>query len=72
MNFTTITDVVDEMLRQEPGFSNDLTNEELADIVRSTYHGRYEDMTEGHFAEILVAAYIACGADEATARSIVG
>lgn len=72
--FTTIDDVVNAIhecvpeLVDEPDYSDDV----LYDIVHEHFNGRYEDMTTEDFRELLVATYIRFGADEATARVIVG
>lgn len=69
--FTTISDVTAAIRDADPGFDAELTEDELRDIVRANKSGRYEEITEDEFAAMLVDAYVATGADEATARRIV-
>lgn len=70
--FTTITDVTNAIFGADPGLEDALTEDQVREIVRTHWDGRYEDITDEAFAEMLVAAYDADGADEAQARRIVG
>lgn len=70
MTFTTVADVT-AYLFNIPGFSDEITEDEMRDIVRQHSAGRYEDITEDELDAMIVAAYMATGADEATARRMV-
>ena len=67
-HFTTITDVTAHLVTLDSGFSDELTDDQMMDIVRQHSAGRYEDITEAELDAMIVAAYVATGADEATAR----
>ena len=69
--FTTIVDVTAHLTELDPAFCDELTEEQLRDIVRRHSDGRYEDITEDELDAMLVAAYMATGADEATARQML-
>lgn len=47
--FTTIADVAAALIDAEPAFADELTTDELYDIVRANSTGRYEDITEAEF-----------------------
>ena len=66
--FTTVSDVTAYLVELDPAFSDELTEDELRDIVRQHSAGRYEDITEAELDAMIVAAYMATGADAATAR----
>ena len=66
--FTSITDVTAHIIALDPGFSDELTDDQMMDIVRSHSAGRYEDITTDELDTMIVAAYMATGADAATAR----
>ena len=65
--FTTVSDVT-AYLFNIPGFSDEITEDEMRDIVRQHSAGRYEDITTDELDTMIVAAYMATGADAATAR----
>lgn len=69
--FTTITDVTAAIIDADPGFEDELSEQQLRDIVSEHHAGRYEEITEEEFESMLVAAYVATGIDEAAARRLV-
>lgn len=69
--FTTITDVTAHLTELDPAFRDELTEEQLREIVRRHSAGRYEDITADELDAMIVAAYMATGADEATARQML-
>ncbi len=58
--FTTITDVTAYLVELEPGFSDDLTEDQLRDIVQANRTNRYEELTEAEIAAMYNAAVDAC------------
>ena len=66
--FTTVSDVTAYLSQLDPAFRDELTDDQLQDIVRQHSAGRYEDITADELDAMLVAAYMATGADAATAR----
>ena len=66
--FTTVSDVTAYLVELDPAFRDELTDDQLQDIVRQHSAGRYEDITADELDAMLVAAYMATGADAATAR----
>ena len=69
--FSTITDVTAYLVELDPAFSDELTEDELRDIVRQHSARRYEDITRDELDAMIVAAYVAVGADETTARQML-
>lgn len=61
--FTTIADVTAALFDADPGFSAELTEDQMRDIVNANRAGRYEDITEDEFDAMVAAAYAACGAE---------
>lgn len=47
--FTTIADVAAALIDAEPAFAEELTTDELYDIIRANSAGRYEDITREEF-----------------------
>lgn len=54
--FTTVADVAAALIDAEPAFADELTTDELYDIVRANSAGRYEDITEAEFDAMYNAA----------------
>lgn len=69
--FTTIADVVQELRRLDDELTVQYSDEELYDIIRGTYTGRYEDIEDADLNAILVALYVHDGCDPEDARWIV-
>ena len=69
--FTTVSDVTAYLIDLDSAFSDEVTEDTLRDIVRQHSAGRYEDITSDELEAMIVAAYMATGADEATAREML-
>ena len=69
MGFTTIDDVVLEIRNADPGF-DELTDEELREIVRDCRVNPYEQITRDEVNWMVAAAYIACDVDEESAEEL--
>ena len=69
--FTTVSDVTAYLVELDQAFSDEITEDEMRDIVRQHSAGRYEDITEAELDAMIVAAYVAVGADETTARQML-
>lgn len=69
--FTTVTDVTAYLMTLDPAFRDELTEDQLEGIVWRCSAGRYEDITTDELDTMIVAAYMATGADEATARQML-
>lgn len=64
----TIADVAQELRRLDYELTVQYSDEELYDVIRSVYSGRYED---ADLDTILVALYVNAGCDPEDARWIV-
>lgn len=62
--FTTIADVTAHLFDADPGFSAEITEDEMRDLVRANKAGRYEEIDDEQFRAMLAAAYRVCGADD--------
>mgnify|MGYP003376829711 CR=1 FL=1 len=69
--FTTITDVTDELARLDPAITDELTEDQVREIVRRYADGGYEAITQASVEQMLIDLYMATGADEATARRML-
>lgn len=69
--FTTVTDVTAHLTELDPAFRDELTEEQLRDIVRQHSAGGYAAITQEAVEQMLVDLYMATGADEATARQML-
>lgn len=69
--FTTITDVTDELARLDPAITDELTEDQVREIVRRYADGGYEAITQESVEQMLIDLYMATGADEATARRML-
>lgn len=57
--FTTVDDVVAHLIELEPAFAEELTHEQLQDIVRRN-SDRYEDITAEQIDAMYTEAMAAC------------
>ena len=69
--FPTITDVTDELARLDPAITDELTEDQVREIVRRYADGGYEAITQASVEQMLIDLYMATGADEATARRML-
>ncbi|HAX24684.1 MAG TPA: hypothetical protein DCX80_06555 [Chloroflexi bacterium] len=60
--------MISHLYQLDPGFADDLPESVMRDIVRANSAGRYEDITGDEIGSMIMDCYLACGADEATAR----
>lgn len=71
MTFTTIADVTAFLFDVDHGFADDITEEQMRDIVNDNRTNRYDELTDDEINAMIVAAYMAAGADEMTAHSML-
>ncbi len=69
--FTTINDLVNYLFEVDHGFRDELTDEQMRDIAQTHRTNRYEEITDSEIDAMLVAAYMATGADETTALAML-
>lgn len=69
--FTTINDVKAAILWADPALGDELDDEQLREIIRSNMSGRYEDIGDAEITNMMVAAYVATGMDEADVRRLI-
>jgi hypothetical protein len=70
--FTTVGDVIAHLMRIEPAFSDELTYDQLHDIVCSTRTNRYEELTDAELHAMTTAAYRAFGVEPSASRRRTG
>ncbi len=59
-SFITITDVTAYLTDMEPAFADELTDDQLRDIVQANRENRYEELTEAEIDAMYNAAVDAC------------
>ena len=69
--FTTINDLVNYLFEVDHGFRDELTDEQMRDIAQTHRTNRYEEITDSEIDAMLVAAYMATGADETTVLAML-
>jgi len=69
--FTTINDLTAYLFDVDPGFRDDLTDEQMRDIAQVHRTNRYEEITDNEIEDMIAAAYMATGADETTALAML-